>query len=423
MKSSLSYPLILFGLLAAILVLAIAPDPAAAIGGLVLANAGGIEIEVLKKALTDQGAAVKEYFEKQMTMMQELKVRQLDVEQKLARKPMTGAADFSGNGIGELTKMIIGSSGLAAFQKGDTPSVSIKVPAHLFKTAVANAVGQNQPLVPADRQPGIVFGPQRRFTIRDLFAQIPTGSNLVEFCRELTFTNAAAPQYDSSSPTPHAEGAPKAESGMTFELDSEAVITVAHWIPASRQVLADAPQLEQHVGQRLLYGLKLEEEDELLNSAGANGELNGLINQAAAFTGGATNQSKIDTLAKAIVQLILTDYEPSGFILNPGDWWSILMLKDSQGRYLFGDPGAMREPRLWGLPVVATPTMAAGGFLALDAMRAGFIADREDAVIRISEHHADFFIKNLVAILCEERLALVIQRTGALVYGSLNFAG
>ena len=57
--------------------------------------------------------------------------------------------------------------------------------------------------------------------------------------------------------------------------------------------------------------------------------------------------------------------------------------------------------------------------MVLDAQRAGYIADREQATIRVSENVGDQFNRNLLTILCEERLALVIENPAALVYGVL----
>lgn len=378
--------------------------------------------EVLQKALSDHTGALKDFMGKQEERQRVHDSRLLELEQKLAGR--AGRADLGEHRPGELAELLIKSDGMAAYLKGTSRSVEITVPAKLFKSAILNATGQNQPLVAADRRPGIVAAPQRRFTIRDLFQGIPTNSNLVEFCRELSFTNNAAPQGSGSSPA-ETEGQIKAESGMTFELATAPVITLAHWLPASRQVLSDAPALQQHVEQRLLYGLKLEEESELLTGTGANGELDGLINNATAFAGGSTNLTALDAVALGIAQLIASEYEPSGIILNPADWWStkFMLAKNSQNEYLLGDPSAMREPRLWGLPVVVTNSMTAGNFMVLDAARTGYIADREDAIVRISDQHDTFFVRNLVAILAEERLAIVIQLAAAMVYGSLSHAG
>jgi HK97 family phage major capsid protein len=43
------------------------------------------------------------------------------------------------------------------------------------------------------------------------------------------------------------------------------------------------------------------------------------------------------------------------------------------------------------------------------------IWDREQASIRVSEHHDDYFTRNMVAVLCEERLAFTIFRPESFV--------
>jgi len=68
-----------------------------------------------------------------------------------------------------------------------------------FKTAIINATGQNQPLVPSDRDTsGIYHLPNRNLRIRDILPSSPTSSNLIEFTRENTFTNNAGPQIGGS---------------------------------------------------------------------------------------------------------------------------------------------------------------------------------------------------------------------------------
>jgi HK97 family phage major capsid protein len=297
-------------------------------------------------------------------------------------------------------------------------------PVQIDRKTIMNATGQNQPLVPSDRQAGIIMPSLRRLTIRDLLPQIRTTSNLIEYAKENVFTNSAGPQGGATSPTvAGGEGEVKPESNITFTLSTSAVITLAHWIAASRQVMSDAPQLQGYIDTRLQYGLKLEEEDELLNSSGTGGELNGLRNQATAFNGSNTNASALDTLLRAFTQVSLADYEASGVILHPTDWMNIMLLKDTTGRYLFSDPHSTELPRVWGKDVVPTASMTQGQFLAGAFNLACAIYDREDMSIRMSDQHEQFFVKNLVAILCEERLALVVYRPQALVAGAISHAG
>jgi hypothetical protein len=40
--------------------------------------------------------------------------------------------------------------------------------------------------------------------------------------------------------------------------------------------------------------------------------------------------------------------------------------------------------------------------------------------LEVSTEHADFFTRNMVAILAEQRLALAVKQAGALTYGDLG---
>lgn len=342
-------------------------------------------IALALKTLTDTNEKLKD-------MNSGLHARVLEVEQKLTvRGERTGGGDDM-----QLSRLLIDSDGLKSFLAGNTASCNIEVPRNmLVKTQIVNATGQNQPLVPAERRIGIVFAPQQRLLVRAVLNALPTSSNAIEFCSEGSFTNNASAQ-GSASPIGNGEGELKNESGMTFALSNVPVRTIAHWIPASRQVLSDAPLLESHVGNRLIYGLALIEEGQMITGDGGAGKLNGLVNQATAFTGGVTNATALDTLARAINQLAVGNFEPTAIILNPTDWLAMQLLKDTTGRYLIGDPQAGTTPQLWGLPVIPTASMTLGKFLVLDAARLGYIADRETANIRISESHDTHFVRNLL---------------------------
>lgn len=348
--------------------------------------------------------------------VKDAKDRLVAIEQASAKKP--GGDDKKSPG------MMVAASAEWAASKGKTNMPSVMVGSfHNVAIVTPETTGTISPLVAPDRQTGIVMPALRRLTVRDLLPQRTTESDMIEFTRELVFTNNAGPQYDASSPAAKQQTAVKNESGITFEFVQVPVTTLAHWIPASRQVMADAKMLAGYVDGRLRYGLKFEEEDELLNGSGSSGELDGLVGQASAFTGGVTNQTALDTLLKAFLQVSLAEYEASGVILNPIDWTNILLLKDNEGRYLFSDPHGQAMPQVWGKPVVPTQSMTAGSFLTGAFMLGAEIVDREDATVRVSEHHENFFIKNMVAVLCEERLALVVIRPTAFVIGSLNYAG
>ena len=74
----------------------------------------------------------------------------------------------------------------------------------------------------------------------------------------------------------------------------------------------------------------------------------------------------------------------------------------------------MRVQTLWGLPRVECEAVPAGTGI-VGNFRMAVLWDREASSIMASDSHADFFIRNLVAILAEMRAAFGIIRPSAFV--------
>lgn len=333
------------------------------------------------------------------------RVAEMESKQAVARKEAVEAQ-------ADVAAQFVKSDGYKNFLSSGRSSARME-----FKTAITNAfpATNDQPLVVTDRQAGIIINPNRRLTIRDLIPRFGTSSNLVEYVKENTFTNNAGPQISSGSPTTGIENVAKPESAITFTLSNAPVITLAHNIPASRQVLDDSQMLEGFIRQRLIYGLELEEETEMLVGTGAGGELNGLLNQATnnANTVSGTD-TKIDVVRRLITALQVAEFNPEGIILNPTDWADIELTKDTEGRYIFANPTAQASPRLWGLPVVATNTMTAGQVLVGAFSQAAGIFDRMGLTVELFREHSDYAAKNMVLIQAEKRLALAVWRASGL---------
>jgi HK97 family phage major capsid protein len=64
---------------------------------------------------------------------------------------------------------------------------------------------------------------------------------------------------------------------------------------------------------------------------------------------------------------------------------------------------------------VSTNAIAKGTVLVGDFTRGSAVHDRQNASIRISDSHSDFFTKNLWALLAEVRIAQSILRPNAFV--------
>jgi len=210
-------------------------------------------------------------------------------------------------------------------------------------TSLAASAGA---LVRPDRDPTIYDNPKRPLRVRDLLRVVPTGSNAVEFVRQNVFTNNAGPQQNS---TPNAnigggELQSKPESNITWALETVTVKTFAHWMPASRQVLSDAPMLQGLIDTELSYGLDLESDQQLLLGDGTNQNVTGLLVDAdvsdvapdeAEVPASELGAAYIDHIRKALTTLQTFEYyNINGITLNPVDWQTIETAKGTDGHFL-----------------------------------------------------------------------------------------
>ena len=357
-----------------------------------------------KKEISATGEVSKKLQDDFIKLQEELKTsgaRLFDLESKLAGGDLDNPEH----------KKSFAERAAEDIKKGWNGSTSGKVDVKSFSKALGSGTGSAGALVQAQRNPGILMPGLRRLTIRDLLAQGRTTSNAIEYVRENVFTNGAAPV---------AEGALKPETQLTFTKETANVKTIAHWIQAARQIMDDAPMLESYVNNRLLFGLDLVEEGQLLNGDGTGDNLLGLNQIASAYDAAlnATGDTRADQIAHAIFQTSESEFEASGIILNPRDWHSIALLKDADGRYIFGGPAAFAAKVMWGLPVVATKAQAQGTFTVGGFDLASQIWDRMDATIEVSNQDRDNFVKNMLTILCEERLAVTHYRPTAIIKGA-----
>ena len=85
-----------------------------------------------------------------------------------------------------------------------------------------------------------------------------------------------------------------------------------------------------------------------------------------------------------------------------------------------GGPAAFAAKVMWGLPVVATKTQALGTFTVGGFDLASQVWDCMDATVEVSNQDRDNFVKNMLTILCEERLALSHYRPTAIIKGTFT---
>lgn len=268
---------------------------------------------------------------------------------------------------------------------------------------------------------------RRTLAIRNVVSVRRTGSDAVEFVRQTGHTNNAAPvpeATDASAAAADPAAGRKPEGSWTFERDTAVVKTIAEWVPATKRALSDVAALEGLINDELEADLAEAEETQMVSGSGAGENLEGILTvsgtQAQAF-----DTDLFTTTRRAISKVRLNGRSvPNGIGLNPIDVETIDLARENTGgantgAYLGGGPFAMGPRTLWGLPIVESEAFPAGTGVVADFTKA-VLWDREQASVTVSDSHADFFTRNLVAILGEERVAFAVTRPSAFVIADLT---
>lgn len=334
-----------------------------------------------------------------------LEGQQLDLEQKLAGGGLAGAKERQPASWGERFTSECGDE-LSQLSEKSTGRVELTM-----KNTIGSGLTEAGALdSPARDEPSLL--PKRRLTIRSLMNVISISSGMVEYASQTTAPTAGAAV---------AEKASKPESDFDFELKQVSVKTIAHWVKATRQILDDAPQLRDVIDTELKQGLALAEEAQILAGDGTGANLSGLITNSTAFSDplSLSSPTMIDQLGAAILQNALAEFPATGIVVHPADWWRMRLLKDTDGKYLLGDPLKDVMPSLFGLPVVPTQAMTIDKFLVADFRSCGTLYDRWSPRVEAGYVNDDF-TKNLVTLLAEERIAMAVKQSNAITYGDFG---
>jgi HK97 family phage major capsid protein len=266
-------------------------------------------------------------------------------------------------------------------------------------------------LVTPQYLPGVIPLPQRPLTIDDLLSHDTTQSDTLSYARQTSFDTAAAPVAQATS---LATGL-KPQSAIGWTRVTTPIESIATGMAATRRQLADAGQTRSLIDNQLSLMLDLVEEDQLLNGNGTSPNLRGILAttgvQTLVLTGvAAAPFINIDGIRDAI-RLVRTGAafaQPNGIVMNPTDAAKLDEAKDTQARYLGQGPFNPIQDTIWRLPRVESLAITAGTALVGAFKQGATVFQREDVVILTADQHSDFFIRNLVAVLAEERLGLAV---------------
>ena len=281
-----------------------------------------------------------------------------------------------------------------AYLKGNRGSVSTFVKAYND----LEAIGANK-IYDYDKNPVNIMP---ALHVRDLFAAETISGNA------LTYYVIGALEGAVGTTS---EGQTKARIHVPYTPKTVALTKIAAYLKESDELLSDAAFLESAIRGRGVYEFQREVENYLV---GALLDTSGIQSGGASITFDNILEAKQDIFGD-------TGYAPDTLLINPADTVGLLKAKDggTTGQYLLGGPaygpygnGAYNTGiRIWGLNVVESAGVPEGecvvGAFKIGASVVG--KSNEGLRVEVSNSDQDDFIKNIITVRIEERLALAVR--------------
>lgn len=388
------------------------------------------EVKALMAEVNDLGVKADEYAEIEAGAQQ---VKRMSAELNGKRRsnaealhPSLGRIDGGGAPTKTLGEALTASAQFKAFQAGERSASNITAEIDLqkdigggdFRTGLKTLMTTSAGWAPETVRTGrMVDFATRPLQLLDLIPGETTNQTAVVFMEETTFTNAAAET---------AEGGLFPEAALALAEKSSPVRKIAVWLPVTDEQLEDEAQVQSYINNRLGFMIRQRLDSQIAVGTGTAPNLEGVQNRAGiqALVAGAaaiaTAQAKAEALLadirkmKTLVRTVGRAI-PNVVMLNPTDIETLVLLRDSQGRYIMGNPNDdTGVERLWGMRVAEVEAITAERPVVGDTTMTG-LAIKKNLTLAITNAHTDFFINGKNAIRADMRAALQVYRPSAFV--------
>jgi HK97 family phage major capsid protein len=259
---------------------------------------------------------------------------------------------------------------------------------------------------------GIIPYRVRQLSLLDMIPAGTTDSNSVEYVQVSAIPFGAAET---------AEFAAKPQVGFATEDATAPVRTIAAWIKMARQAMDDQAGVVSIINALLPYEVRRRIEGQILAGDGTGQNLRGILNTSGIGAPAAVaGDNAADAVLRAMTVIMLSDRDPNFVAMNPLTRQNLLLLRSQsvdldttdnpqafQGQYLYGSPGTLAAPTIWGLSITPSRVINQNNPLVGDSTGATILV-REGVNIKTSDSDQDDFIKNRVTLLAETRLAFPV---------------
>ena len=318
-----------------------------------------------------------------------------------------------------LARQVIESGGYKSMQGGSPfAQVEIKAAATIDEgiiPAFSGGTGLAGQLNTPQFLPGIVPLKFQPLTVADLLASGTTSSTSVSYVIEAAFQDltgtvaekGAIPQLD-----------------LTLARRQDNVSKIANIAKPTVEMFQDAEQFQAYLQNRMVFGLQRKEEQQLLNGAGVSPDLQGLLNRtglapAVVTAIGLTAVKAMEGIFNQITALRSVSFvEPDAIVINPVDFQTIRLGKDTAGQYFgggpftgaYGQPGPSNVSSIWGTKTVITTAITQGTVLVGGFQECAQVFRRSGIVLDMTNSNNNDFETDLITLKAEMREALAVYR-------------
>lgn len=311
--------------------------------------------------------------------------------------------------VRSLGRLLVESKEYSQFKGMRNWPTPLALPHYDIRAAVfRTGAGWATPQIRLDR---VALTPLRPIAVIDTIPMLPTGTDVIRYMEETTFTNNAVETAESTATTA-ADLIGEAALALTERTRNVEWLPV--FLPVTMQQMEDVEGIEAYTNQRLAYMIRARLDSQVLVGNGTTPNLLGTNN----VTGRQTQAKGADPTPDAVFkgfQLIRSDgfAEPSVAFIHPNDWQDIRLLRTADGIYIWGNPSEAGPERLWGVPVVQTVAAAENTITAGDYANFATLFIKRGIDIAVSDSHAHYFTRGMLAVRADMRMAMVHFRPKA----------
>lgn len=341
-------------------------------------------------------------------------IKALDMVQTRVKNTGNATTNSQPEAFGDvlLKAMDDAKDGIKEMKAGHRKSLSLNLKEMKDMTFATNFPSASASV--ATVRPGIIAGPNRKLHIRQLLQPgTMTGS---------TYNYVKETGYDG--PGPSAEGVTKPVMDITLAEVASPAQWIAGFLVASRNMMDDIVAFSSYLQSRLPELLLNAEDNQIINGNGTSPNLSGILDAGNFTAASTTATAKVAALIESIGQLEGFDREANGILVNPADYYGMMLNATTGGEFTLPDPMVTitnGQVFLAGVPVFKSTAIAANNFIVGDWVMGANLITREPVRVEFFYEDSTNVRQNNVTVRVEERVALPIYGNNYFIAG--EFAG